>query len=363
MLIFRLFYGILKRTLIPEVFLYNTIGCSLVFPIDYFTFQPLFAETISVTSSVQLMRFICTIIIVLFARPVFCQLTYDNLEVNYDSAWTFKNLKVIPIRYKGPGNPASGRLTNMVAFNQALKQGLITVQERGTSAIENVHWLSLYNNSDKNVFISSGEILAGGRQDRMVSRDTIINAKSGRIDLPVMCVEEGRWSERDRKFVYQKMANMRLRKVLDQSKSQVQVWKEVINQLDREKINNKTLAYLSKQPDKNYTKKHNEYLDFFQSKFQHSDSTIVGMVCISGDNIIGSDIFAASNLFYGQLSPMLSGYTDEAAIFGAPPTLSNTAVKKYLDQFLMDEKTQEEFVKKNGKLFKAGGTVIHITTY
>lgn len=308
-------------------------------------------------------RLLFTIFVVLLIQPAFCQLTYDNLEVNYDSAWSYKNLKVFPIRYKGPGTPGSGYLKSMVSFSQALKNGLITVQERGTSAIENVHWLSLYNNSDRNIFISSGEILSGGRQDRMVSRDTIVHAKNGRIDLPVMCVEEGRWSERDKKFVYQKMANIHVRKVLDQSKSQVQVWKEINKQLSLEKINSKTLSYLPKKTDRNAIKQHNDYLDFFLSKFQHSDSSIVGIVCISGDKIVGSDIFAASNLFYGQLSSMLSGYIDEAEFFGNAPVLTNDAVRKYLDQFLTDEQTQEEFVKKNGKLFKAGGSVVHITTY
>ena len=117
------------------------------------------------------------IILVFSANSGFAQLTYENLKVDYDSAWTFKNLKIIPIRYKGPGAGGTAmQPENIISFNQALKQNLITVQERGTTAIENVHWLSLYNNSDRNIYISSGEVLAGGRQDRMVSKDTIIHA-------------------------------------------------------------------------------------------------------------------------------------------------------------------------------------------
>lgn len=299
-----------------------------------------------------------------FSQQAFTQLTYQNLMVDYDSAWTYKNLKVIPIRYKGPGNnnnhPAAG---NTVSFNQALSGGLITVQERGTTAIENVHFLSLYNNSDKNIFISSGEILAGGRQDRMVTRDTIIHAKSGRIDLPVMCVEEGRWSEKDKKFSYQKMANLHLRKTLDSTRSQVQVWREINNQLTNDKVKNKTLSYLSRGLDKKFTALQDEYWNFFREKFKQPDSNIVGIVCVSGNKILGSDIFIASNLFYGQLQPMLRGYIEEATVFGNTPLVSNDKVKQYLDQFLKDESSQAEFVKKNGKMFKDGNRVIHITTY
>jgi len=305
----------------------------------------------------------CTICILLVANPSFAQLTYEQLFIDYDSAVTYKNLRVIPIRNKGNNGNNSPVLKNTVSFSQAMQQGIITVQERGTAAIENVHWLSVYNNSDKNILVSSGEVLAGGRQDRIVTKDTIIMAKSGRSDLPVMCVEENRWSEKDKKFIYQKMANMHLRKTLDESKNQVLIWKEINNQLERDKIKNKTLSYLSREKDKAFILQQSDYWQFFENKFRQTDSNIVGIVCMSGDSIIGSDIFCGSNLFYGKLQPLLQGYIEEASVFGAAPVVADKLVRSYLDQFLKDEVSQEAFVKKNGKLFKSGGKVIHITTY
>jgi len=296
-------------------------------------------------------------------QRVTAQLTYAQLFVDYDSAIVYKNLRVIPIRNKGNGNPATPSLRNTISFGQAMQQGLITVQERGTAAVENVHWLSMYNNSDKNILVSSGEVLAGGRQDRIVTHDTIVPARSGRIDLPVMCVEENRWSEKDKKFVYQKMANTHLRKTLDETRNQVLVWKEINNQLEKDKVKNKTLSYLSRSKDKVFTAQQNEYWQYFENKFRQADSNIVGIVCMSGDKIIGSDIFIAPNLFYGKLAPLMQGYIEEATVFGAVPIVSNERVRNYLDQFLKDETSQEEFVKKNGRLFKAEGKVIHITTY
>lgn len=305
----------------------------------------------------------CTICILLLANHAFAQLTYEHLFVDYDSAVTYKNLKLIPIRYRGNNGNATAQLRNTISFGQAMQEGLITVQERGTAAVENVHWLSLYNNSDKNIFVSSGEVLAGGRQDRMVSKDTIVLAKSGRIDLPVMCVEEDRWSEKDKKFTYQRMANTHLRKTLDESKNQVLIWKEINTQLERDKVKTKTNSYLSRDKDKVFTAQQNDYWQFFDNKFKQADSNIVGIVCMSGDKIIGSDIFVSSNLFYGKLQPLLMGYIEEAAVFGASPNVTDPQVRKYLDQFLIDESSQEEFVKKNGRIFKAGGKVIHLTTY
>src|ERR1700730_3921750 len=99
------------------------------------------------------------------------QLTYEHLFVDYDSAWQYKKLKVIPIRWKGIGPidyPLNG---NIISLGEALMKGMARISERGTASTENVHWLIVENLSKKNIFIASGDIIAGGRQDRMISRD------------------------------------------------------------------------------------------------------------------------------------------------------------------------------------------------
>jgi hypothetical protein len=159
------------------------------------------------------------------------------------------------------------------------------------------------------------------------------------------------------------MANTHLRKTLDESKNQVLLWKEISNQLERDKIKNKTMSYLSRDKDKVFTAVQNDYWQFFEKRLSPPDSNIVGIVCMSGDKILGSDIFLGNNLFYGKLQPLLMGYIEEANVFGGTPSVPDTKVRNYLDQFLIDEGSQEEFVKKNGRLFKAGGKVVHLTTY
>ena len=94
------------------------------------------------------------------------QLTYETLEVLYDSARTFRNLQVVPIRMKEKG---PGRGHEIMTLSEALRQGLATISERGTASTENVHWVRVNNQSGKPLFIASGEIIAGGRQDRTVS--------------------------------------------------------------------------------------------------------------------------------------------------------------------------------------------------
>jgi hypothetical protein len=308
------------------------------------------------------------LLLITYAQLQVCgQMTYKNLYVDYDSLWQYKNLRVIPIRMKGPGSPAAALPGETMTLNQALQKGYARITERGTASTENVHWLIVENLSNKNIFIPGGDIIAGGRQDRMITRDTLMLAKESRMQVPVMCVEEGRWSEKEKKFAYQKQANLHLRRVLDKERNQVLIWREIFNELQKDNVKAPSYAYLARMQDKKFTALEKEYWDYFQQKFKNADSTIVGVVCISGNKVIGCDIFASSNLFYGQLEPMLHGYIDEAIVHGGPVTGSKPATdakaKAYMDQLLRDEASQVEFIKENGKAYWYNGRIIHISTY
>jgi hypothetical protein len=291
------------------------------------------------------------------------QLTYQTLHVEYDSIWVFKNLKIIPIRYKGPGNGVARQTPEIVSLNQALQQGLVTVSERGSASTENVHFLRINNKSNKSVFLGAGEIILGGRQDRMVSRDTILSPSEKDQYIQVMCVEEGRWSEKEKKFVYSGYANPSLRKVVGQSNNQVLVWKEVLNQLDFNGVRSSTLAYAARRNDKKYKPQELEYVQYFQNKFKNTDSTITGFVCMSGDKVIGCDVFATPYLFYGSLQALLYGYIEAASNYGKPVAIKDEKIKAYLDPILTSETSQEDYLKKNGKMYKYKGKVIHINGY
>lgn len=307
------------------------------------------------------------LVLVLIVKGTQAQLTYQNLEVDYDSTWEYKNLKVIPIRPKGGGNGSPLGIPQhngkpIISLSQALKLGYVKVSERGSASTENVHYLRINNRSDTAIFIASGEIIAGGRQDRMVTRDTILkpNGKDQYID--VMCVEEGRWSDKEKKFSYYGYANPGLRRVVDQSKNQVLVWKEIFGQLDGSAVKAPTLAYTARKLDKKYVLQEDEYFRFFYDKI-FKDSSVVGFVCVSGDRVIGMDAFAGSNLFREELEPLLRGYIEETIVRGSPVTAKDDTVKKYLDKILTSERGQEEYLKKNGKIFRYEEKVYHITGY
>lgn len=308
------------------------------------------------------MKFFLTLGLLFCLLSAGAQITYETVYVDYDSAWQFKNLKIIPIRRKNPGGTPSG-MGDVVTLSQAMSKGLVTVTERGTTSFDNVHWLRFNTHSNKSVYISGGEIISGGRQDRMIIRDTILNPSEKDQYVPVMCVEEGRWSEKEKKFGYGNYANTGLRKVLDSTHNQVLIWREVDRQLQAGGFKNNSLAYLSRYRDKKYIKASDDYFNFFRDKLARTDSNVVGFVAVSGDKVIGSDVYNSTDVFYNQADPLLHGYIDEAMQSGAPVTLKDPPVHRYMDKLLKDEASQEAFVRDNGAIFREGGVVVHVNTF
>ena len=56
-----------------------------------------------------------------------------------------------------------------------------------------VNQLVLVNNSKRPLLLLAGEIVTGGKQDRVIGKDRIVPAESDPVDLSVLCVEPGRW--------------------------------------------------------------------------------------------------------------------------------------------------------------------------
>ena len=76
-------------------------------------------------------------------------------------------------------------------LKRAMERKEAVVHETGT-----VGELLIENLGDIDLFIQSGEIVKGGRQDRMLGVDLIVGKKSGRVPIPSFCVEQSRWHKR-----------------------------------------------------------------------------------------------------------------------------------------------------------------------
>jgi len=100
--------------------------------------------------------------------------------------YTFENLSLFLIHGEDRVPTGSYR-----ALQQAMEGKSTAVYETG-----NVGELLVENLGDLDVFIQAGDIVKGGRQDRVIGVDFIVEKRSGRVPIPSFCVEQGRWHRR-----------------------------------------------------------------------------------------------------------------------------------------------------------------------
>src|SRR5215470_10193768 len=89
------------------------------------------------------------------------------------------------------GKSAEGPIP--LTLQEALANGSAQVRETGS-----VNQLEVENTGDTAVFIQSGDIVKGGRQDRVLTVSLIIPPHSGAMPIASFCVEQGRWTARGR---------------------------------------------------------------------------------------------------------------------------------------------------------------------
>ena len=78
-----------------------------------------------------------------------------------------------------------------LTLQEALAKGGVKVDETGS-----VNELTAENVGNEEVFVQAGDIVKGGRQDRVLSVDLLLPPRSGRVSIAAFCVEHGRWSGR-----------------------------------------------------------------------------------------------------------------------------------------------------------------------
>ncbi|MCB1509712.1 MAG: hypothetical protein KDJ36_02325 [Hyphomicrobiaceae bacterium] len=74
---------------------------------------------------------------------------------------------------------------------EAMAAKVVTVFETGR-----VNQLVIQNTGDREVFVQAGDIVKGGRQDRVLAVSLVLAPKSAPMPIGVFCVEQGRWRKR-----------------------------------------------------------------------------------------------------------------------------------------------------------------------
>jgi len=105
--------------------------------------------------------------------------------------------------------------SQFITLDEGIRSGEVVVTEVGNLhssmrrrppytqrpyASAEVNRLVLVNNSKHPLILLAGEVVTGGKQDRVVGKDRIVPAESDPVDLSVFCVEHGRWTESSANF-------------------------------------------------------------------------------------------------------------------------------------------------------------------
>ncbi len=283
-----------------------------------------------------------------------------SLIIEYDSAIIYRNLKLIPIKRIDTGNDSAYNTPVSVSLKAGMANGTVKLKERGNYMIDNINVLLIENKSGKDLIIKSGEIVMGGRQDRVFARDTILAAGKEHL-VPVFCIEENRWSEKEKKFIYRGTTGSGLQAIIDTAHNQTKVWDEIRRLL---KQNNHTASssYAALLNNKKIADTTNQYSRYFLQELRRKDSSIVGIIASTGNKILGADVFISTSLFYQTLPGLLEKYSTEAILTGTAASTEHRKETVYANEMFSGQ-TQPTFLSKKGNRFLYKGVLIQITGF
>jgi hypothetical protein len=268
-----------------------------------------------------------------------------------------------------------------ITLDEGLRSGEVVVTESGSAqplvrrrpvAIPpggaQVNQLVLVNNSKRPLILLAGEIVTGGKQDRVIGKDRIVPSESDPIDLSVFCVEPGRWTGPSAKFGISAMngapmAQPAVRGKAMGAKDQAQVWAEVgktKNSLS-EMVSVEaaaplagTTSYARVMENKDVKQQVDSVAGPIQQSYQSliqqlRDQNAVGVVAAVNGQIVWADIFASTSLLEKYWPKLVRSYAAEAVV---TKTKGYEVDTKSAQRFLDNLEGRHETVEREPGLYR-----------
>jgi hypothetical protein len=217
-----------------------------------------------------------------------------------------------------------------------------------------VNRLVLVNNSKRPLLLLAGEIVSGGKQDRVIGKDRIVPAESDPVDLSVFCVEPGRWVATSQNFgaseaMYGRngrsvggpvagaappmamMVQPSVRGKAMGDKNQAEVWDEVKKQREAVTVAvagsapveageiSRTTSYAQVNENVEVRKQVDAVAKPIEQNYQSlirqlHDRNAVGVVVAVNGRIIWADVFASTDLLEKYWPKLVRSYASEAVV-------------------------------------------------
>lgn len=249
--------------------------------------------------------------------------------------------------------------SEFITLDEGIRSGEVVITEAGRlggiirsphahvppSTGARVNNLVLVNNSKHPLILLAGEIVTGGKQDRVIAKDRVIPAESDPVDLGVFCVEPGRWVESSAQFSTMKsqMAQPSVRNKAMVAQNQQQVWDSVqtangaigglaggvpgtptsyAKTFENEKVD-RVVAQEAAPIEQSYS----------SLMKQLRDEHAVGVVVAVGGRMIWADLFASTPLLEKYWPKLVRSYAAEAVTSGSgAKPVSVADAQQFLDR-------------------------------
>lgn len=308
------------------------------------------------------------------------------------------NLTVFPV-VSAKSYPTGEFLT----LDEGLRSGEVVVTEAGSvqglvrrhgTPIHHdgaeVNRLVLVNNSKRPLLLLAGEIVSGGKQDRVIGKDRIVPPESDPIDLSVFCVEPGRWVATSEHFGASEalygggtggavggsahtaappmaiMAQPSVRAKAMADKDQNQVWNEV----NKQKVAmaqqvevagvpvadelGQTTSYAKVNENAEVKKQVDNIARPIEQSYQSlihqlRDRNAVGVVVAVNGRIIWADVFASTDLLTKYWPKLVRSYASEAVVTRAKEM---QVTMKQADEFLATMEGRHETIESEPGIYR-----------
>lgn len=289
------------------------------------------------------------------------------------AAITHQNLTVFPLVATGGVDVTSDLLT----FEEADKLGVIQVAEiggdeperpvlerrndrsnrlqvqqqvqaQGMGGSARVNAVAVSNTGDRPILLMAGDVILGGKQDRVIGKDTIVPGGTSDMEVGVFCVEHGRWSGQTTSFKASgKLGHSGLRDQAVFKGDQSAVWAEVAATNEKTKSMNATDTYRATL-DKGATGADVEATIATILPPLSAEPRASGIAVAIDGKVVALEGFANPVLFAKVRDKLVRSYALEAATSAAPKQGSPGAAA--VDAFL----TEMQRVQETGAIQSGG---------